>query len=52
MLFRSAEEKVETQLDLLGQPSEAEELLYSIQPDDLTPKQALEYLYQLKKLAR
>lgn len=47
-----AEEKVETQLDLLGQPSEAEELLYSIQPDDLTPKQALEYLYQLKKLAR
>ncbi|MGY0579634.1 MAG: DNA mismatch repair protein MutS [Paraglaciecola chathamensis] len=47
-----AEEKVETQLDLLGQPSKAEELLYSIQPDDLTPKQALEYLYQLKKLAR
>lgn len=47
-----AAEKVETQLDLLSQTSEAEDLLHSIQPDDLTPKQALEYLYQLKKLVR
>ena len=47
-----ATEKVETQLDLLNQTSEAEDLLHSIQPDDLTPKQALDYLYQLKKLVR
>eukprot|EP01093_Parvamoeba_rugata_P017436 TRINITY_DN7006_c0_g1_i2.p1 TRINITY_DN7006_c0_g1~~TRINITY_DN7006_c0_g1_i2.p1 ORF type:complete len:273 (+),score=57.64 TRINITY_DN7006_c0_g1_i2:1-819(+) len=47
-----AAEKVETQLDLLSQTSEAEDLLHSIQPDDLTPKQALDYLYQLKKLVR
>ena len=47
-----AAEKVETQLDLLNQTSEAEDLLHSIQPDDLTPKQALDYLYQLKKLVR
>ena len=47
-----AAEKVETQLELLNQTSEAEDLLHSIQPDDLTPKQALDYLYQLKKLVR
>ena len=46
------QEKSETQLDLLAPVSEAENLLHNIQPDDLTPKQALDYLYQLKKLVR
>ena len=47
-----SQDKVETQLDLLASVSEAEDLLQTIQPDDLTPKQALDYLYQLKKLVR
>ncbi|QHJ13407.1 DNA mismatch repair protein MutS [Paraglaciecola mesophila] len=49
---RDHDKKEEIQLDLLAQPNEAEELLNSIDPDELSPKQALEYLYQLKKLVR
>jgi DNA mismatch repair protein MutS len=41
--------KVETQLSLLPEPSEVERLLIDIDPDDLTPRQALEALYRLKK---
>lgn len=38
------------QLSLIPEPSEVEETLAKIDPDDLTPRQALEALYRLKKL--
>ncbi|WP_152431290.1 DNA mismatch repair protein MutS [Vibrio aquimaris] len=38
------------QLSLIPEPSEVEEKLANINPDDLTPRQALEELYRLKKL--
>nr|WP_252724328.1 DNA mismatch repair protein MutS [Vibrio hepatarius] len=38
------------QLSLITEPSEVEETLAKIDPDDLTPRQALEALYRLKKL--
>ena len=38
------------QLSLIPEPSEVEESLANINPDDLTPRQALEELYRLKKL--
>jgi DNA mismatch repair protein MutS len=41
----------EHQLDLLDAVDELRISLKQINPDDLTPKQALEYLYQLKTLA-
>jgi DNA mismatch repair protein MutS len=41
--------KPEQQLSLLPHFSEIENQLNSINPDDLTPKQALEVLYQLKR---
>jgi DNA mismatch repair protein MutS len=41
----------EQQLDLLNSVDDLRLSLKQINPDDLTPKQALEYLYQLKKLA-
>ncbi|MBC3767688.1 DNA mismatch repair protein MutS [Neptunicella marina] len=44
-------ERTETQLDLLGMPNPVTDALHNIDPDNLTPKQALEALYQLKKLA-
>ncbi|WP_087023761.1 DNA mismatch repair protein MutS [Thaumasiovibrio subtropicus] len=40
----------ETQLSLLPEPSEVELLLSKIDPDNLTPRQALDELYRLKKL--
>lgn len=40
----------EKQLTLLPEVSEIEQALSEIQPDDLTPKQALETLYRLKQL--
>ncbi|MGB2078298.1 MAG: DNA mismatch repair protein MutS [Vibrio sp.] len=40
----------EVQLSLLPQSSEVEETLAQIDPDDLTPRQALEALYRLKTL--
>ncbi len=43
-------DRVETQLSLLPEPSEVEMLLSQIDPDDLTPRQALDELYRLKKL--
>jgi DNA mismatch repair protein MutS len=38
------------QLDLLDETDDVKQLLAAIVPDELTPKQALEYLYQLKSL--
>ncbi|NCT49202.1 MAG: DNA mismatch repair protein MutS, partial [Paraglaciecola sp.] len=39
------------QLDMLTQSDEVRLALQKINPDELTPKMALEYLYQLKQLA-
>ncbi|MCG9680565.1 DNA mismatch repair protein MutS [Vibrio sp. Isolate24] len=41
---------IANQLSLIPEPSEVEEALSGIDPDDLTPRQALEALYRLKKL--
>ncbi|QXX06575.1 DNA mismatch repair protein MutS [Vibrio neptunius] len=41
---------IANQLSLIPEPSEVEEALSAIDPDDLTPRQALEALYRLKKL--
>ncbi|CAK4069612.1 DNA mismatch repair protein MutS [Vibrio sp. 16] len=41
---------IANQLSLIPEPSEVEEALSNIDPDDLTPRQALEELYRLKKL--
>ena len=41
---------IANQLSLMPEPSEVEEALSNIDPDDLTPRQALEELYRLKKL--
>nr|WP_192867677.1 DNA mismatch repair protein MutS [Thaumasiovibrio occultus] len=43
-------ETQEAQLPLLPEPSEIETLLADIDPDNLTPRQALDELYRLKKL--
>ncbi|MEH0667226.1 DNA mismatch repair protein MutS [Vibrio scophthalmi] len=40
---------VANQLSLIPEPSEVEQMLANIDPDDLTPRQALEALYRLKK---
>ena len=40
-----------TQADLFGAPSAVEKALRELNPDDLTPRQALERLYQLKTLS-
>jgi DNA mismatch repair protein MutS len=44
--------KTETQLDLLALADPLREQLAVIQPDELSPKQALDALYQLKALLR
>ncbi len=41
---------IANQLSLIPEPSEVEEALGNIDPDDLTPRQALDELYRLKKL--
>lgn len=41
---------IANQLSLIPEPSEVESALANIDPDDLTPRQALEELYRLKKL--
>ncbi|MGY2575854.1 DNA mismatch repair protein MutS [Vibrio sp. C8] len=41
---------IANQLSLIPEPSEVENALAEIDPDDLTPRQALEELYRLKKL--
>ncbi|PMH43829.1 DNA mismatch repair protein MutS [Vibrio sp. 10N.286.49.B3] len=41
---------IANQLSLIPEPSEAEEALANLNPDDLTPRQALDELYRLKKL--
>lgn len=41
---------IANQLSLIPEPSEVEEALSNIDPDDLSPKQALDELYRLKKL--
>jgi DNA mismatch repair protein MutS len=41
---------VANQLSLIPEPSEVEHALSNIDPDDLTPRQALEELYRLKKM--
>ncbi|CAM3106681.1 DNA mismatch repair protein MutS [Vibrio tubiashii] len=47
---RSSAVDIANQLSLIPEPSEVEEALSAIDPDDLTPRQALEELYRLKKL--
>lgn len=44
--------KAEHQLNLFSAPTELEELLHSIDPDELTPRQALEALYRLKQICK
>ncbi|PSU32601.1 DNA mismatch repair protein MutS [Photobacterium lutimaris] len=46
----SQEPIVEQQLSLLPEPSEVEEALARINPDEMTPRQALDELYRLKAL--
>lgn len=41
---------IANQLSLIPEPSDVEQALANIDPDDLTPRQALEELYRLKKL--
>ena len=41
---------IANQLSLIPEPSEVEQALANVDPDDLTPRQALEELYRLKKL--
>lgn len=41
---------VANQLSLIPEPSDVEQALSNIDPDDLTPRQALEELYRLKKM--
>ncbi|ADT88091.1 DNA mismatch repair protein MutS [Vibrio furnissii] len=41
---------IANQLSLIPEPSEVEQSLAEIDPDDLTPRQALEALYRLKKM--
>ncbi len=48
---KPAAHKQEQQLDLLSSVDELRLSLKQINPDELSPKQALEYLYQLKNLA-
>ncbi|SON48072.1 DNA mismatch repair protein MutS [Vibrio tapetis] len=45
-----SEVDIANQLSLIPEPSEVELALGSINPDDLSPRQALEALYRLKKL--
>lgn len=40
---------ITNQMSLIPEPSEVEQLLAAIDPDELTPRQALEALYRLKK---
>ena len=42
----------EHQLSLIPEPSEVEEALTNVNPDELTPRQALDELYRLKALLR
>ncbi|MGF1701614.1 DNA mismatch repair protein MutS [Photobacterium makurazakiensis] len=46
----SAAPKAEQQLSLIPEPSEVEEALANINPDEMTPRQALDELYRLKAL--
>ncbi|MGR5119819.1 DNA mismatch repair protein MutS [Vibrio astriarenae] len=46
----TGEPKAEVQLSLIPEPSELEEALATIDPDELTPRQALEALYRLKQM--
>lgn len=41
---------IANQLSLIPEPSEVEQALANIDPDDLTPRQALEALYRLKRM--
>ena len=45
-----SEVDIANQLSLIPEPSEVELALGNIDPDDLSPRQALEALYRLKKL--
>lgn len=45
-----ADVDVANQLSLIPEPSEVEEALATIEPDNLTPRQALDELYRLKQL--
>ena len=45
-----AVEPAPPQLALFAQPSASEAVLRMLDPDSMTPKEALEALYQLKKL--
>ncbi|MGF1709269.1 DNA mismatch repair protein MutS [Vibrio kagoshimensis] len=47
---KSTNVDIANQLSLIPEPSEVEQALANVDPDDLTPRQALEELYRLKKL--
>jgi DNA mismatch repair protein MutS len=47
---RSSGVDIANQLSLIPEASEVEQALANIDPDDMTPRQALEELYRLKKL--
>ena len=47
---RPSQVDITNQLSLIPEPSEVEQALADIDPDDLTPRQALEALYRLKKM--
>lgn len=49
-MSRPSDVDIANQLSLIPEPSEVEQALASVDPDDLTPRQALEELYRLKKL--
>ncbi|QPK03393.1 DNA mismatch repair protein MutS [Vibrio kanaloae] len=49
-MSRSSDVDIANQLSLIPEPSEVEQALANVDPDDLTPRQALEELYRLKKL--
>ena len=46
-------DRVQPQLDLsLGEPGPAEQLLAETEPEQLSPREALDFVYELKRLAR
>jgi len=46
-----AHTEVPTQADMFGAVSDVEKALRDLNPDDLTPRQAMETLYRLKQLS-
>ena len=49
---RTSEQPLQSDLFIAPVPSEVEKKLAQIRPDDLSPREALDLLYELKKIAR